>query len=185
MTQGPIIETARLILRPPQQEDFEGWAEFYTDDENLRFIGGAQTRDNAWRFMATMAGSWALLGYGMFSVIEKDTGRCVGRVGPWRPAGEQGGWPGSEVGWGIARAAQGRGIAYEAAVASMDFAFDQLGWSEVIHCIAPDNAPSIALAKRLGSTTIVKSGNLLPAPFDHMHIDAYGQTKEQWKARKP
>ena len=33
----------------------------------------------------------------MFSVFEKDSGRWIGRLGPWEPHG----WPGKEVGWGI------------------------------------------------------------------------------------
>ena len=44
-----------------------------------------------------MAGSWALNGFGMFSVIEKASGLWLGRIGPWRPDG----WPGNEVGWGL------------------------------------------------------------------------------------
>ena len=67
----------------------------------------------------------------MFSVIEKSTGRWVGRLAPWTPDG----WPGTEVGWGIARDRCGLGYATEAATAAIDWAFDALGWSEVIHVI--------------------------------------------------
>lgn len=70
-----------------------------------------------------VAGSWSLLGFGMFSVLERDTGRWVGRVGPLHPDG----WPGDEVGWGIARGAWGRGYATEAAAAAMEWSFDILG----------------------------------------------------------
>ena len=82
----------------------------------------------------------------MFSVIEKATGRWVGRVGPWQPEG----WPGTEVGWSIARAHWGKGFAPEGATAATDWAFDQLGWSEVIHTIAEDNRNSKAVAAKLG-----------------------------------
>src|SRR5690606_17152865 len=88
---GPTLETARLILRPPREEDLDGWAELMGDEETARYIGGPMTRSAAWRTMATMAGSWQLKGFGMFSVVEKETGRWIGRVGPWQP--EQ--WPGT------------------------------------------------------------------------------------------
>ncbi|NPC84790.1 GNAT family N-acetyltransferase, partial [Pyxidicoccus fallax] len=91
---GPTLETPRLILRPPMQEDLDGFAEMASNPESARFLGGVGPREVAWRGMATMAGSWALLGFGMFSVLEKSTGRWVGRVGPWKPEG----WPGTEVG---------------------------------------------------------------------------------------
>jgi hypothetical protein len=38
-----------------------------------------------------MAGAWAMQGFAMLSVIEKATGRWVGRAGPWQPEG----WPGT------------------------------------------------------------------------------------------
>ncbi len=179
---GPTLETARLILRPPLHEDFDGWAEMCAEEDTMRFIGGVQPRDAAWRQVATMAGSWAILGYGMFSVIEKESGRWIGRLGPWRPGGKEGGWPGDEVGWGVMRSAQGKGLAYEGACAAIDWAFDNLGWESVIHCIDAENAPSIALAERLGSTR-QRTNVPLPQPFDAFKVDLYGQTKEQWRAR--
>ena len=144
---GPTLETERLILRPPAAEDLDGWAAFMADEEAARFIGGALPRPTAWRTLATMAGSWALQGFGMFSVIEKSSGRWVGRLGPWQPEG----WPGTEVGWGLAREAWGKGYATEGATAAIDWAFDALGWDDVIHCIDADNAGSIGVAERLGS----------------------------------
>lgn len=182
MSLGPTLTTARLILRPPQQDEFDGWAEFYGDHDNLRFIGGGQPRDAAWRFMATMAGSWALLGYGMFSVIERESGRFLGRLGPWRPGGEQGGWLGTEVGWGLVADAQGKGYAREGATAAIDWVFDHLGWTEVIHCIDKANTPSIAVAQRLGST-VLREDQALPPPFSTHIVDVWGQSRTQWRAR--
>jgi RimJ/RimL family protein N-acetyltransferase len=179
---APIIETERLILRVPTHADFDGWAEMCAEEDTMRFIGGVCSRDAAWRQLATMAGAWSVLGFAMFSVIDKKTGEWLGRIGPWRPGGKEGGWPGNEVGWGVKRAARGRGVAYEAAVASIDYAFDTLGWEDVIHCIDPENAGSIALAERLGSTK-GRGGKLMPAPYEDIYVDLYGQTKAQWKAR--
>lgn len=180
MTLGPTLETPRLILRPPIHADFDAWAAMSQEEETQRFIGGVQPRDAAWRSLATMAGSWAILGYGMFSVIEKDSGRWIGRVGPWRPGGKEGGWPGDEVGWGIIADAMGKGLAHEAAAASIQWAFDTLGWESVIHCIDPANAPSIALAERLGSS--LQRKDRIPAPYDQ-EIDIYGQSAQQWRTR--
>jgi RimJ/RimL family protein N-acetyltransferase len=173
-----VIETERLVLRPPEQQDFEGWAAFMADEETARFVGGVQPRAAAWRSMATMAGSWSLLGFGMFSVIEKATGRWIGRLGPWMPEG----WPGTEVGWGLAKAAQGRGYGVEGATAAIDWAFDNLGWSEVIHCIDPANRPSQQLAERLGSRLLRKTR--LPPPFETLEVDAWGQSREEWRSRR-
>ncbi|WP_395647168.1 GNAT family N-acetyltransferase [Terricaulis sp.] len=183
MSIGPTLETARLILRPPTQADFDGFAGMAAEAETMRFIGGLAPRDGAWRAMASLTGSWVLLGYSMFSVIEKASGRWIGRLGPWRPGGEQGSWPGPEVGWALNAAAQGKGYAREGATAAIDWAFDALGWDHVIHCIDKRNAPSIALAEKLGSTLQREDVQLAP-PFEMHTVDIYGQTRDAWRARK-
>lgn len=173
----PTLETDRLILRAPQAEDFEAWAEFAADEETNRHLGGVQERPAAWRGMCTMTGAWVVRGFSMFSVIEKETGRWVGRLGPWQPEG----WPGTEVGWGIVRDRWGKGYATEGATAAIDWAFDTLGWDEVVHTIDKENVNSIAVAKRLGSTLLREA--VLPAPLN-WPVQVWGQSREQWLARR-
>lgn len=170
----PVLETERLILRPPTVDDFERWAEMMADPVAAQFIGGVVPKPVAWRIVTQVRGAWALTGISMFSVIEKARNVWIGRVGPWQPFA----WPGTEVGWGLHRDAWGKGYALEAAIAAMDYAFDSLGWTEVIHCINPENARSRALARRLGST-IQRQGRM-PAPYDHETIDVWGQTRDEW-----
>lgn len=170
-----MIETDRLILRRPLESDFEAWAEFMADETASRFIGGPQARSVAWRGMATMAGSWALRGYGMFSVIERATGQWIGRIGPWYPEG----WPGFEVGWGLVRKAWGKGYASEAAIAAVNWTFETLRQAEIIHCIDLENKASIALAQRLGAT--FRGPAHMPAPFDSEAMGIWGQSAEEWQ----
>ena len=173
----PTIETDRLILRAIEERDLDGWATLLGDPDSARFIGGVMERPAAWRSMAATAGSWALKGYGMFSVVEKPSGRWIGRLGPWQPEG----WPGTEVGWALLKDAWGRGYAAEGATAAINWAFEALGWAEVIHAIDPLNTASIALAERLGSSH--RGACRLPPPFDDANVHAWGQTREQWFAR--
>jgi RimJ/RimL family protein N-acetyltransferase len=177
MSSGPFLMTERLILRPPIADDFENWAAFCAEPDTMRFLGGVQTRSEAWRTLAAMAGAWTIRGYAMFSMIRRDTGQWIGRTGPWMPEG----WPGEEVGWGVMREHSGKGYAREAAIASIDYAFDVLGWSHVIHTIDPENTASIALAERLGSVN--EGPTNLPPPLHEFRVDAYGQSKEQWRSR--
>jgi RimJ/RimL family protein N-acetyltransferase len=178
MLDGPVIETPRLTLRPPRLEDLDAWAEFAADEEAARFIGGAQGRNGAWRSLCAMAGSWTLQGFAMFSVIERSSGRWIGRLGPWRPEG----WPGTEVAWGVIREVWGRGYAPEGAAAAMDWTFDNLDWDEAIHCRDARNAPSQAVARKLGSRILRQAR--LPAPYDDPPIDVWGQTRAEWRARR-
>ena len=172
------ILTPRLLLRPPLAEDLEGWARFHDDPVAMAFLGGLQHRHQAWRSLCSVAGSWALFGYGMFSVIERESGAWIGRIGPWCPAN----WPGTEVGWGILTAYRGKGLAYEAAAASMNFAIDKLGWTKIVHSIDPGNTSSIALAERLGS--ICEGPTQLPPPCEQMEVKLWSQTAQEWKQRR-
>jgi RimJ/RimL family protein N-acetyltransferase len=175
---GPTLETPRLILRPPIQGDLDAWAAFQADAENTKFVGGPTQRSASWRGMASVTGSWALLGFGMFSVIEKETGRWIGRLGPWQPEL----WPGTEVGWGLVREVQGKGYATEGAAASMDWAIDHLGWTDIIHCIDPDNVASQKVAERLGSKN--RGPGRMPPPYEEAPVDIWGQTAAEWKAQR-
>jgi RimJ/RimL family protein N-acetyltransferase len=177
-TPGPLLETHRLLLRPPQADDFGAWAGFAADEEAMHHLGGAQSRTAAWRTVCMITGAWSVRGFSLFSVIEKATGRWIGRLGPWQPEG----WPGTEVGWGLVREAWGRGYAAEGAAAAIDYAFDELGWTEVIHCIDPANARSVKVAQRLGSRLLRRA--FLPLAAGDLGIDVWGQSREDWRARR-
>ena len=172
------LETARLLLRPPVRADFDAWAQVATDAENMRHLGGVKSRPEAWRHFAFTVGSWHLQGFGVFSLIEKATGAWVGRVGALQPEG----WPGTEVGWTLAREFWGRGYAFEAATAAIDWTFARIGWTDVIHCISADNLPSIALATKLGSRKLGTA--TLPAPYEGLEVDVWGQSRGEWLARR-
>jgi len=172
------IETERLLLRVPRPEDFERYAELLGDANAARYIGGHLPRAAAWRRFLQVPGAWVVQGFAMFSVVEKTTGRWVGQTGPWKPDG----WPGNEVGWSFHPDAWGRGYATEAATAAIDWAFDNLGWDRMIHCIDPANVPSQKLAERLGSRNL--GPVTLPPPYEEAPSDAWGQTRAEWQTRR-
>lgn len=165
------LQTERLILRPIDPErDFEPWARLMADEETVRFIGGqVLDRALAWRNMASVIGHWSIRGYGFFSVEHRETGEWLGRVGPWYPEG----WPDPEIGWTIAREHWGKGYATEAAKASLEYAYDVLGWQRVVHVILKGNVRSAAVATKLGSV-LVETRMGLPGVTDQ-EIEIYAQ----------
>ncbi|MDY0022392.1 GNAT family N-acetyltransferase [Arenimonas caeni] len=175
---GLELLTDRLRLRPVRGEDFEAWAAFSADPVAMHHLGGVQPRAVAWRGLLTVVGAWHVQGFSFFSVFERDTGRWVGRAGPWQPEG----WPGTEVGYSLARDAWGRGYATEAAAACIDWAVDHLGWTDIIQTIAPDNLPSQAVARRLGAT--LRGPCRLPPPYENQPAQLWGQTRGQWRQNR-
>lgn len=175
---GPILLTERLMLRVPNASDLDRFAEMQADAEAMRFLGGPTTKSEAWRHLCSVSGAWLINGYSMFSMIERSTGRWVGRLGPWQPHG----WPGPEVGWGVHPDCSGKGYAFEGAIAVMNYAFDVLGWDDVCHTIDPENTRSITLAQRLGSSN--RGPTRLPAPYADVRVDNWGQSAEQWRSNR-
>ena len=178
-SSGPVIETERLILRQWRGTDVAPNTAMLADPGTARFItvdGKPITSELAgWRNAAVMAGHWALHGAGMFVVEEKQSGKYAGRVGPWFPPG----WPGFEVGWGIAREFRGKGYAVEAARASIDWSFATFELDQIMHCIDCENVASQAVARRLDA----EKGPEIDL-FGHV-ADVWVTQRDKWQRAKP
>ena len=75
----------------------------------------------------------------------------------------------------------GHGYATEAATATIDWAFEALGWDEVIHTIEAANVNSQKVAERLGSRILRQA--VLPPPMN-VPVDVWGQTRAEWLGRR-
>ena len=168
-----IMETERLILRHIDPErDLDAWTEMMSDEDTVRFIGGqTMNRAQSWRNMAMLIGHQQVRGYGFYSVIEKASGDFVGRIGPWFPEG----WPEPEIGWTVHPAKTRQGFAKEAAAACVDYVFNRLGWTRIIHVIAEKNIASIKTAEAIGSQYMYDVDHL--PPFGDVKCRAYGQIR--------
>jgi RimJ/RimL family protein N-acetyltransferase len=146
----PTLTTDRLLLRGFQPDDQEPLAAIQGDPEVLRYVGDGQPLSPAasWRSLAMHIGHWHLRGYGNWAVVERASGRMIGRAGLWYPQG----WPGLEVGWLLARDQWGKGYATEAARAVVQHAFTALGADHLISIIRPANVASIRVAEKIGET---------------------------------
>jgi RimJ/RimL family protein N-acetyltransferase len=140
----PRLATERLLLREPRLDDFESFAANCADPLARVHIGGPLSRREAWRRFMAAAGTWLTQGKGWWMIDAAGVGP-VGTVGVFRR--ETG--PQLEIGWSVDRPFWGRGYASEAAKAALDHALTELG-DRVIAIIAPDNAASHGVAKRIG-----------------------------------
>lgn len=147
LTQAPVLETPRLILRGPEPRDIEPTIAFLLDRDRADGFGSAPNRSEAWRWFVLNVGHWHLRGYGYFVIEMKETGETAGLAGIWNPEG----WPEPELGWVVFEGFEGRGIAYEAAHRARRYAYEDLGFTTLTSNIVPGNARSIALAERLGA----------------------------------
>ncbi|MEM6744493.1 MAG: GNAT family N-acetyltransferase [Pseudomonadota bacterium] len=145
------LRTERLRLRPLAAQDWPHWPDFYASDRS-RFVAGPMGRQEAWFKLAQLIGHASMRGFGHWSVETLDGGTYLGRVGLEQAEG----WEYLELGWTLLESATGKCYATEAAAAVRAHAFANIlpfaeapdGICSLVH---PDNAPSQAVARRLGA----------------------------------
>lgn len=148
------IETERLLLRRWQDKDLEPYARMCAHPEVMRFIGAGSTlnREQSEEQVSRFVRHWEERGFGLWALEEKEGGAFVGFAGlsyqeDW-PEGEHK----TEVGWRLDRAFWGRGLATEAARASVDYGFENLRPERIISIIQPGNVASCRVAEKAGLT---------------------------------
>lgn len=157
-TIAPVLETDRLVLRPPRAEDKDAYVAFFLSDR-ARYVGRAASRYHAWKTFAMEAGHWALHGFGPWVVTRRGDDRALGTVGCWHPDG----FPERELGWVIFDG-EGQGFAHEAAIAARAYDYEQFATRTLVSYIDPGNARSVRLAERLGA--VVDRNAVGPDPGD-------------------
>lgn len=157
MSQAPILQTSRLILRPHTVADYAACRRLWADADVVRFIGGApQEAQAVWFRLLRYAGMWSLLGYGMWVIEEREGGTFLGEAGllsAERGLPQLEGVP--EAGWVLGPDAWGRGIATEAMQAVVAWADAHVDAPSLRCIIDPGNAPSIKVAEKLGFLPLV------------------------------
>lgn len=147
------IETERLLLRPHVVADYDDLRAMLADPEVIRHIAPAPPSDeDVWNRLLRYIGHWSAFGYGIFAVVERETGRCIGGAGfaDFRRGIGAGFQASPEAAWVFARQAHGRGIASEATRA-MHAWFDAQPFGGRSVCIIDaGNTASRRLAESLG-----------------------------------
>ena len=151
------LETARLKLRPFEEEDFDLAVAFYSDPEFLNAMEGAPPDEPVTREYLKRAGrAMAEQGF-LFAVVEKVSGRTIGEVClQWmnleraKVAGEKvmrlpvGIWD---------KSLWGKGYGKEVVRCLMAYAFEELGVNRFCPVdVSADNARSMALWQSCGLT---------------------------------
>jgi RimJ/RimL family protein N-acetyltransferase len=155
-----ILETDRLLLRPPVPEDAEALAPMYADPEVMRYLGEGRTltSEETERSVRRMISGWEADGFGLFTTVRQEDDTVIGRIGlivwdpeTWQPTRADSARPTElEVGYTLGRPFWGHGYATEAASAVRDFALEQLGARRLIALIIYGNTASENVARKLG-----------------------------------
>ena len=142
--------TERLRLRPWQPADWPAFAALTADAEVMRYFPAPLDRAQSDTLADAIHLRLTRQGWGFWAVEEQASRQFIGFVGLNIPSPDLPFSPCVEVGWRLARAWWGQGLATEAARAALDFAFHQLHLPEVVAFTTVTNQRSQAVMQRLG-----------------------------------
>ena len=140
-SEAPQIETERLILRRKKDEDIPFMVKMFNDDEVREFLGGYPPRDE--RACTGMVRhrketEWA--------VVLKETGEYLGEVHIPKIVDSYLG----EIGYLFLREHWGKGFAYEAVTAMIEYAQNTLNLKRLYATIDDKGVKSKKLIEKLG-----------------------------------
>ena len=145
-------ETDRLRLREWTEQDEADFYDAMNTPSVMRHLGGVQSREEWHAAYMRIQGFSRAFGHTFWIIEDKASGELQGFCGIKRVnapgAGDLTGQ--HEIGWRLRESAWGKGIAKEAAIASLDLAFGRFEAPDVIAITVADNLPSQGLMERLG-----------------------------------
>ena len=147
-----VTETERLRLRTWDHEDEFRFYDVMNTPAVMRWLGGVQPREEWSAGYQRLLGYQRDFGFTFWIVERREDDAILGFCGLKRanaPGGD--GILGEvEIGWRLREDAWGQGYAKEAAIASLDLAFDRFGAPRVVAITSGQNMPSQGLMIRLG-----------------------------------
>jgi RimJ/RimL family protein N-acetyltransferase len=148
----PVAETARLRLREWDEEDETRFYDVMNRPEVMAHLGGVQSPEEWRAAYRRVRGFQENYGHTFWIVEDRDGGEILGFCGIKRVNAPDAGnlIERHEIGWRLRPDAWGKGIAKEAAIASLDLAFGRFAAPFVIATTVPSNLRSQGLMKRLG-----------------------------------
>lgn len=146
---APVLETARLRLRPWRKGDPAAFAALNADARVMQYFPGPMTRADSDALAAAIQDRFRAWGFG-FWAVETDVLPFAGFIGLSRPAYDAPFLPAVEVGWRLDPRCQGQGLATEGARVAIAFGFERHGLNQIIAVAPRANTPSIRVMERLG-----------------------------------
>lgn len=178
-----FITTARLLLRPWEDNDRPAYATMNQDPEVMRFFPAPQSRETSDRAIDAWMSELDTRGWSNWAVAIRDTGRFIGFIGLTVPKRVLPFSPCVELGYRLCRDSWGRGYATEGAIAAVRAGFEQAGLTEIVSFTAKLNLPSQAVMKRAGLHDSGRDFDHPAVPEGHAlrpHV-LYRATRERWR----
>jgi len=172
--QRPVLETARLRLRPVSREDHADLCVLYADPAVMRYInhGIGRTAEETSGHIERMVKHWEDHGFGMWALRRKAEGDFVGRCG-FRYLDDT---PLVELGYTLHQRFWGQGLAVEAGRACLEYVFQHFEHDRIVAIALEENLASRRVMEKLGFQF---EG---PAHYYKTDVVLYALRKADWRA---
>lgn len=142
-----ILETEHLFIRETVESDVDPFARIYADPGMTDYTDPLYDTEKEKKYIREYRDKvYAVQGFGVWTVILKETGEIIGRAG----LTSRSGFEGVEVGFVIGRKWQNRGLATEAVRAVSDLGRKELGFDKIYALVAEGNAASVKVLTKCG-----------------------------------
>ena len=143
-----ILKTEHLAVRETTIEDVPRFYEIYSDPAVTKYMEDlfpdpAEEIEYTRNYIEKIYGFY---GYGIWTVTDKTGNTVIGRAG----ITDREGYDTPELGFLIDKAYRQKGYACEVCSAILDYAKEELGFSQIRALVKPDNSVSIHLLEKLG-----------------------------------
>jgi RimJ/RimL family protein N-acetyltransferase len=144
------LATERLILRAWREEDREPFARMNSDPAVMEFFPALLTREESDALMDRAEAHFAAQGFGPWAAELRGTGEFIGFIGLSIPRFEAHFTPCVEIGWRLAAAHWGRGLATEGALAVAEYGLGELELKELVSFTSVGNVRSRRVMEKIG-----------------------------------
>jgi RimJ/RimL family protein N-acetyltransferase len=145
-----ILETRRLILRTWEETDADSMTEINQDPRVCEFLAGMRNRELTSADIKLWQEHQAEKGFSLYAVELKESGQMIGFLGLYTPRFVAHFTPTVEIGWRLSSQYWNKGYATEGANVVLDFAFSQIGLSEVVSFTVVNNKASRRVMEKVG-----------------------------------
>lgn len=151
-----LIETERLTLFTPVEDDFDHLYQLQTDPDVMKYIGhGVRTKEQIHTGLNMAIKHQAKHGYSLGAVYEKSKGIYIGRAGLIHLAYDDT-QPDIEIGYALHKAFWQQGYATELALAMVKWGFAHLSVKRLVGVINPSNLASRHVLEKAGMRYVSK-----------------------------
>jgi RimJ/RimL family protein N-acetyltransferase len=144
------LETKRLFGERLREEHFPYLRAMDSDPDVMATLGGVRSENESWEQLRSGLEHWERYGFGPWVFHARETGEALGGAALRHVEIE--GRDEVEVGYRVAAAWWGRGIATEMASALVGVARDRLRLPEIVAFTLPENLASRRVMEKVGFT---------------------------------